>query len=593
MACKRFGNEFILNSIKELYNGTIEILNPPEQQLYNDTKLFCKCKIDGCEWTTNFNQLKSNHRCPACAMLNNILTGELTRARKVTYEIFNIVLNKIKIDDIELITPKEEFIYNSKNKMRFKCNKHNKEWEITAISILKRPYCPHCEKERTIKQNGIDFINKIHTKWPEIDFAEEYKGYDASMKFINNNTGETFIQQPQTLLRNFKENGIKEYKKRIIKKDCVSKTKYKTSYPLLELYPQLENLIKDKEELKGVLVKDNKPITLMCPRCGVEKTIKTKNLNMFLKKPFACNYCSIGISYPNRFIKELLDELNNTVYKDNPINYKREYQPIWAKPYKYDIYFNLNNIDYYLELDGSQHFSPKFFTTKLKREGKEAEDLFNKVKEHDRIKNELVKQNNGVIIRINCEDVDSMKENILNSELSKILKLNNTDWKNVSEKSQEDIVLKIWELYNNGKGNSVKEISGILKISQSAIVRYLKRGREIGMVMETVEESHLKALRKADEKNRKPIKVINLSKSKTNEVMYFPSGASFAQYLIDNDKNFKNKKRNIVGASINSACRHYRKFHNYKVSYLSQEELKKVKDKIIDYQLEKGIYNKK
>ena len=68
-----------------------------------------------------------------------------------------------------------------------------------------------------------------------------------------------------------------------------------------------------------------------------------------------CPVCSDGVSYPNKYVRNLLKQL--------PIeNLEYEWKPEWGKQYSYDNYFIYNEKEYIVEADGAQHFKDSIFS---------------------------------------------------------------------------------------------------------------------------------------------------------------------------------------------------------------------------------------
>ena len=140
-----------------------------------------------------------------------------------------------------------------------------------------------------------------------------------------------------------------------------------------------------------------KRIKCKCPICGFEKNVVVDSLS---KHGFSCDRCGDGISYPNKYFRAFIEQTNAQ-------NIQYEWQPKWAKPYKYDIYFIYENIEYIIEVDGGFHIKDTNFSS------------VQKVKETDKIKDELANNHNITMIRINAYESNSdyLSEQILKSEL--------------------------------------------------------------------------------------------------------------------------------------------------------------------------------
>lgn len=184
------------------------------------------------------------------------------------------------------------------------------------------------------------------------------------------------------------------------------------------------------------------------------------------QKPIWCPVCSDGISYPNKLIRNILQKL--------PVeNLDYEYSPTWAKPYFYDTYFKFSGDEYIVEMDGGFHYD-KYFNNNSKRENPKY------VRERDNLKDVLAIKHNIKIIRIDSQksEIDYIKKNILESELSTLFDFENFDWMDCHAKSMKSDIKEACDLYN--KGYNVNEIATLLNHNVTSIRNYLHKGTEIG-----------------------------------------------------------------------------------------------------------------
>ena len=87
----------------------------------------------------------------------------------------------------------------------------------------------------------------------------------------------------------------------------------------------------------------NDKVIVICPHCG--KTRKALIKHIYTTKSIACT-CGDGVSYPEKFIISLLDQLN--------VKYIHEYKPKWSCNKRYDFY--LYTYDIIIECHGEQHY---------------------------------------------------------------------------------------------------------------------------------------------------------------------------------------------------------------------------------------------
>ena len=210
-----------------------------------------------------------------------------------------------------------------------------------------------------------------------------------------------------------------------------------------------------------------------CPCCGV---ICKKRIANVCNRGFSCDYCSDGISYPNKFARALLNQL--------PVqNIDYEWNPEWLKPYKYDCYFEYNDCKYVLEMDGGVgHGHRKYKSTEVDCSGQE----------RDWTKDKLARQYNINVIRIDCNYGDNckrfsfIKNSTLDSALSLIFNLSDIDWEKCNAASCTSFVVQASLLYESGMAQ--REIMEQLKCSKSAVLTWLKQGRELNLCSYTPEE---------------------------------------------------------------------------------------------------------
>ena len=210
-----------------------------------------------------------------------------------------------------------------------------------------------------------------------------------------------------------------------------------------------------------------------CPQCGYEKEMNIFNL---YKNGFSCSQCCDGISYPEKFMLNLLEQLNvDFIYQYSKTN------NIWTKNSKYDFYFKHNNEEYIIETHGGQHY---INNTNFKMSLQE-------VQKNDKNKMELaikngIKPDNYIVLDCRYSEFEFIKNNIINSRLNEIFDLNNIDWIKIGQDSEKSLVKEVcdyWHLHNeiNNEGLLIKDLSYIFKINPTTISRYLKTGTKIDL----------------------------------------------------------------------------------------------------------------
>lgn len=248
--------------------------------------------------------------------------------------------------------------------------------------------------------------------------------------------------------------------------------------------PELAKLLNNPEDGYKYSFKSNEKVEYKCPNCGM---ILRKRICDVARHGLSCPYCGDGISYPNKFMTNILYQLNE--------DFKSEKSFDWCNFTNYDgsyiekgIYdFVIENRKLIIEMDSGLGHGNNIITTG------------NKTKEEhiyiDNCKTNLAIDNGYNLIRIDCayyhnkERFHICKNAVISSELSKIFDFSKIDWNEVEKYCSTSYVVKACELYNDGKSSS--EIATILDKNQSTIIDYLHVGNRIGLC-EFVPHKHKK-----------------------------------------------------------------------------------------------------
>lgn len=292
-------------------------------------------------------------------------------------------------------------------------------------------------------------------------------------------------------------------------------------------HPHLVKYFANIEDCYNYTYGSHKTLNMKCPNCRYEKQMSPYILN---KQGFGCNKCSDGVSYPEKFMVNVLEQLN--------IDYKYQLSKTtfkWCKNYKYDFY--IPSINCIIETHGLQHYKDK-----IKIYGKSAKQE----QENDKVKKQFAK-NNGIqhYITIDCSysNLDYIKRSIENSYLSQLLNLNNINWLECHKYACCSFVKQACDLWNSGM-KSAQQISDVLKIARNTVVNYLKKGSVLGWCEYD-----------AKEEMRKVSKVAIQSRCKKVEI--FKNGVSLGVYdstkqLVEEYNEIFNIK--FVNSQISKVC---------------------------------------
>ena len=231
---------------------------------------------------------------------------------------------------------------------------------------------------------------------------------------------------------------------------------------IAKIRPDLIPYIKNGDEYK-YSVKSGKKIDCQCIYCGDKKKMTISKL---VDRGFSCNRCGDGISYPEKLMYSLLKELN--------IKFIFQYSPEWAKPKRYDFYFEYNNERILVETHGRQHFEDGGINTKW--------ESLEYQRKNDKLKKDLalangIKEENYIIIDCRESNLDFIKNNILKSQLKNLLNFSTICWDNVEKSISNNLVKEVCNYWNENYENvTTTDVGKIFNLTGTTIVKYLKKG---------------------------------------------------------------------------------------------------------------------
>lgn len=302
-----------------------------------------------------------------------------------------------------------------------------------------------------------EFAMRVAKVNPTITILDQYAGWNIKLKCMCRNK-HVFYAYPSTLL---KERGCPY---------CSNRKVLIGFNDLWTTHPEIAKLLKNPLDGYYLTYGSGKVVDFICPNCG---NIIYKSLNtVYTLGGLGCQMCSDGVSYPNKFIRQLLDQLN--VYFIPEVTKKVDgFQ--WVGLYRYDCYVECNNYKFFIEMDGGAGHGNRMFNSKEK----DVEGI-----QRDKMKDMLAEKHNVEVIRIDCnyqgnDRYQYIKQNILNSKLSILFDLSDIDWDLCNMNAQKSLVKEACDIYMSGIHNLI-EIGKILKLHRLTISRYLKRGVEFG-----------------------------------------------------------------------------------------------------------------
>lgn len=312
--------------------------------------------------------------------------------------------------------------------------------------------------------------------------------------------------------------------------------------------PEFGKLIWRYDDGHEFTCNSNLKVDFRCQNCGEKinsKQISSMyNKHFKLNKSLPCPSCSDGISYPNKFMYNVLKQIKE---HSKNIVFKTEYSPKYAvvkghqskklngKKY-YDFFVKTiiesegkkKIVSFIIEVQGSQHSEERRkVTRKLEEE-----------QENDRLKQLLCAKNSQcryIAVDAKLSELEYIKQSILNSEISKLIDLSVVDWNKAHEDSQSSLVKKAWDYWNSGD-YSVLEISKLIDVSKGTVIRYLNRGAELEKCVYNGKEE----ISKASKLNGKPVVRLTLN------------GVYIDEFVSASEAY---RKLSILHPNISSVCR--------------------------------------
>ncbi len=324
----------------------------------------------------------------------------------------------------------------------------NKEYKLSSSQIKK------CSLGGVLSNINYDYIYQIDdmvkTKIGELRILNKIK-IKSGNHFVK---GYEYECQNDGFIGKITENNLNQGKGCPV---CRNKKVLKGVNDLWSLNPHIANLLEDYVDGYIYTNSSNKTTNWKCPDCNT--IIKNKRINSISTYGLSCPKCSDGVSYPEKFIFNILEQLS--------IEFERQYKFKWSKNKKYDFYIpSLSSI---IETHGLQHYEHTGRGRSLQEE-----------QENDKLKEQLAKENgieHYIVIDCRESDLELIKNSVLNSKLAKLLNLSNINWVKCHEYACKSRMKEICELWNKVK--NIKEISKITKLSTNSIRTYLKKGSNI------------------------------------------------------------------------------------------------------------------
>jgi|GEM_PF-5936980 len=392
-----------------------------------------KCKACGEEFVRNYFDLMKMKSCPAC-FKNSRLSSEINFLR--------LFKKNKNWKDIEL---KSSFV-NSVTPISCKCKVCGYEWHSMPNNLLVHG-CIKCASKKKGVNNIIPFSvyeKELKTKFPNIICTKYVSNKSPENTFICTKHNYVFQKSLYLVLR--EKNGGCDY--------CHSENESIKKASSAEEFSAKLNKLSKTLILNSDYKNSKSKVQIKCTDCGMINYVIP---NQILSRP-KCIYCSDGLSFPNKFIRGFFKQI-----KTDYIEF--EYSPKWVKGRSYDVYFELGNEKFIVEMDGKQHYEG------WRRQGAELQRSI------DMLKDKLAEEHNIKMIRIDCSSQRLIPQNIKESCLSDIFDLSTIDFEECNRFAFSSLMKIICKEYDNSR-STIKELAAKYGLSSGTVKNYLRFGTD-------------------------------------------------------------------------------------------------------------------
>jgi predicted Zn-ribbon and HTH transcriptional regulator len=281
-------------------------------------------------------------------------------------------------------------------------------------------------------------------------------------------------------------------------------------------HPEIAKFLDDPERGNHISAGSNKKELFRCNQCGNAGLKVVANV---VKLGYSCPKCGDGISYPEKFMTSILDQVN--IYYEKQKTFK------WSNKKIYDFYIpSLNCI---IEVHGEQHYESKFDQIGGRSIKEEQEN--DSYKEKIALNNNI---SNYIVIDCRKSDLNFIKNNIIESEFSRLCKLDNINWEKCDIFATNSLVKVVSDLWNGGI-KSTAEIAKKVNLDKGTVYRYLMKGKKINWCNYNPKEVKINKATKMGERNKRKIIQLTLNNNYIKEWIG----------MIDVEKNLGISSKNI------------------------------------------------
>lgn len=245
---------------------------------------------------------------------------------------------------------------------------------------------------------------------------------------------------------------------------CTNKKLVSNINSVAALRPDLIKYFANPDDAHNIMPGSHKKVSLRCPDCGAKRNMIMYDLSL---QGFSCIECSAYISYPNRLIRSIMNQFKSKI---DYLEY--EWSAKWSNRQRYDVYFEIHNQKYVIEMQGSQHFIVGWGNKRSLKEIQE-KDLF---KKENAINHDII----PIIIDSRQSDFGFIFSNIKDSILNEIFDLDKVDVVKCQNDITSNIIKQVCKQFEDNSRIKIKDLANNFNVSKNTIVKYLKIGSKIG-----------------------------------------------------------------------------------------------------------------
>ena len=375
-------------------------------------------------------------------------------SKRKTHEEF--IMEKELLGALRHIDVLSKYISN-KTKMDFYCTIHDCKFSKYPSNFLRSYGCKFCgyvQLSISKTKSHEEYVDRVKQQNPHLTILGIYNGCSEKVRVRCTRDEYEWDAIANTLIT---ETNVCPL--------CNTHVVVKGVNDLATTHNYLSEWVLNKDNMYTRSHGSAENIGLICPDCGYEFSRK---INKVCGRGVSCPRCgdSRGTSFPEKILMNLFIALG--------ARYKKDAKFIFSGDKKYDYYLEDDNV--ICEIHGSQHYDKSTFSRL-----KDAR-TFEEEQDNDRLKYDLICEYMDcryIVIDARYSDVNFIKQNIIDSELSKVFDLSMIDWNEIFKRSLRSKVKDVAILY--GKNKMLIDIGKELSISQPTVIKYLKNANEVGL----------------------------------------------------------------------------------------------------------------